>query len=83
MHMKYLYLMHIWLIFTCLLLLFTIIYWLSGGISTFVHFYKCLKVISSFCFIQIVFIYKWHVIKIDVSFLASDVTIQYGCDQEA
>jgi len=55
----------------CLLSFFTIIFWSSEGISkVFVHFYKYLKAISSFCFIQIVFIYKWH------------ITIQYVTTQE-
>ena len=57
-------------------------YLLSGRISIiFVHFYKCFKtIIISFIFIQIIFIYKWRVLKINVSFLASNVMMQYNCD---
>jgi len=58
---------------------FSIFYWLSRKIRRiFVHFYKCFKAISSFHFIQILFIYKWYARKINVSFLAFDITIQYG-----
>jgi len=44
---------------------------------TSAHFYKCFKVILLFYFIQIFFIYKWHVRNFNVSFLVYDVTIQY------
>ena len=38
------------------------------------------NVLKQSWFIQIVFIYKQHIIKINVSFLASDIIVQCGCD---
>lgn len=51
------------------------IYWLLGRKRIIkVHFYKCFKVISLSCFVQILFIYKCHIGNLYVWFLIYEVT---------